>query len=895
MDWRLLDPRDELRVEACGGKALGLARLGAAGLPVPDWFCLSADTFRRALGPALGDFHAGLAAASPEDRSGLEALCARGRAAVDALVLPPDALRGAALEHLPGADLFAVRSSACVEDSPEASFAGQLQSFLCVPAEGLEQAVLACWRSYFSAGAARYRLHHGLGAAAPGMAVILQRMVEAQVSGIAFSVSPDGNLGELLLSATYGLGPGVVSGEFETDLIRIDRRSGAIRSTQAVKAERLVKDAAAGRGLRREPVPEALRRAPCLGPEQVAELAGLCLRAERALGDWVDLEWAFDTRFHLLQARPITALPAGEIHLLDNSNIVESYPGISAPLTFAFVQQAYARIFRNFALRLGLRAAELDRSAAHLDQMVVHFQGRIYYSLENWYALFSLLPFASRFIPIWEGMLGIRAAEGAPGGPGLATRLLAGPRALRIGLRLLGEFLRLRRSMAALLARFEALKSNFDARLQTASRGGLDALRSLYDDLGARMVDGWELTLINDGFAFLFTALAQWSLRRLLPPEAALEAFNGLLCGLAGMASLQPAREAIRLGERLQDHPGLLAAALAAAEARLDRLPADAATSPEEASAIADFNTALADYLQRCGSRTFEELKLERPSHAEAPWLLLRQVAACASQGLRAADMEAREAAIRARAEGLLASAGPRPVTRVVFSFCLARAKASILHREASRLKRGEFYRMVRRIFLAAGERLAQEGLLHQVDDIFYLTVDEAFGAATLGATALEAKVATRRAEQSAQAALSPPERIVWKGSLAEAERVLATTLGEPGSGAGDAAGFTLSGLGCAPGQVSGGALVVADPGTVTDARGKVLVARMTDPGWVFLMLQARGLIVEKGSLLSHTAIIGRELGLPTLVGVTDAARRIRSGDQLSLDSGRGTVTVRRG
>ncbi len=897
MDWRLLGPHDALQVETCGGKALGLARLGSAELPVPDWFCVSADTFRKALGAALEDFHADLATLTPEDRPGLEALCARGQAAVDELAWSSEFLRQVVSERLPQAECFAVRSSACVEDSPKASFAGQLDSFLYVPAQGLDPAIRACWKSYFKAGAASYRLHHRLVDAGVGMAVIVQRMVDARVSGVAFSIHPNGNLGEMLVNAAYGLGHGIVSGALEVDVVRIDRWNRTAKYARSMKAERFMQHATAGEGLQREPVPEALREADCLDAAMISALADLLTRAEVAMGGWVDLEWAFDTGFHLLQARPITALPQGEVHLLDNSNIVESYPGITAPLTFSFVQQAYARIFRNLATRLGIERTDLDRASASLDRMVAHFQGRIYYSLSNWYALFSLLPFAARFVPVWEGMMGIREPGSVKARPGFASQVLEAPRAVRILLRLLVEFLRLRPSMAALMRRFDTLKSGFEGRLQAASQEGLGGLRTLYDDLGARMVDGWELTLINDGFAFLFTALAQHTLRRLVPPETALEVFNGLLCGLEGMASLQPARAAIRLGEQLQAHPRLIQIADAAAQARLARLPLEATTSPAEAAAIASFNAALGDHLACFGARTVEELKLERPSYAEAPWLLLRQIAGYAGQGLRVVDMEAREGAIRHQALKRLQGVGSRPLTRLLFHFFLAQSKASIGFRESSRLKRAEFYRMIRRIFLAAGALLAREGSILQSGDVFYLTVEEAFGAAPSEGLNLKVRVATRRAEQVAQEALSPPERIVWKGDLAEADRALAETgqKSDPGASTADAPVFTLSGMGCAPGNVSGVALLVDDPESAADGAGKILVARMTDPGWVFLMLQARGLIVEKGSLLSHTAIIGRELGIPTIVGVRDATQRIRTGDHLSLDSGRGSITVQRG
>jgi pyruvate,water dikinase len=205
---------------------------------------------------------------------------------------------------------------------------------------------------------------------------------------------------------------------------------------------------------------------------------------------------------------------------------------------------------------------------------------------------------------------------------------------------------------------------------------------------------------------------------------------------------------------------------------------------------------------------------------------------------------------------------------------------------------------MVRRLLLAQAGILAARGDIDKADDVFYLTEDEAFRGLNVerSGVSLREAVAARRAAAARWEGLTPPERILWKGDLGAAETAVMDGLRLDSNRNAvpheETAGF-IQGIGCSPGKVRATALVVTDPHAVTDTSGKILIARSTDPGWVFLLLQAAGLVVEKGSPLSHTAIIGRELGIPTIVGAMDATRRIRTGDIVEMECGSGRVFLR--
>ena len=882
----------------CGGKAAGLKLLCDLGFSVPSWLCVPASVFWSVVGPAARRYHRRLAMARPDDRLAIETICRESTDLASAAVMNERAkgstsafslVSEAVASLMPMSRSFAVRSSACAEDAMDASFAGQFDSLLEVPGAEVGDAVAQCWMGYFKPSAALYRLTRGASGRAEGMAVIIQEMVEAVSSGVAFSANPNGDLGTVLVNAVRGLGQALVQGEANADSSCIDRSSLAVRT-------RIVDGAT-----------------PVLDESLAREVARLCLEAEGGQGVWVDLEWAYDGKLRALQLRPATGMPPGPLHILDNSNIVESYPGVSSPLTFSFVKQAYEAIFRNLARRVGISERSLAERKAALDGMVVHFMGRIYYDLGNWYALYSLFPFASRFIPVWERMMGImqaRARGPAPGLLSILSSILSRPakilRTLAVLLREISELARLDSSMARLLTGFDALEADFESRARNGI--GESEIGPLYREVAERMLDGWELTLLNDSFAFTATALAQRLISRICPGFDCAEIFNGLLCGFKGMESLEPARLAVGLAHMLRDCPALIERARTAADSRSARLAGDGAEGATGADARR-FDAAFSEYLRRYGARSVEELKLETPSYAEAPWILLRRLIGYAESGMSVAMMEAREQEVRERARSALAGGKPSPVSRFLLRWCLTVAGKTISYREACRLRRCRFFRMVRRIFLSRAAILATRGDIDAPEDIFYLTDDEALGRSKgegyggrsserfgrRSDPSLRETVAARRAAAARWAGLSLPERILWKGDLGAAEAAVMDAAAPCRKAAETPEGTDgfIQGIGCTPGRVRAAALVVTDPDAVCNVSGKILVAHSTDPGWVFLLLQAAGLVVEKGSPLSHTAIIGRELGIPTIVGATEATRRISTGDIVDMECASGRIFLK--
>jgi rifampicin phosphotransferase len=861
----IIQPSADATRQRIGGKAVALATLQQSGLPVPDWFALDSAAFEASLETA--------------DRERLEAGCHAGdEAAVSAALahLTPSA---AVLDELAQAVAalssdglpLAVRSSASDEDGDKRSFAGQLASFLNVASQDVAARVADVWRSGFSARILVYRRTHGLAAVPPAPAALIQRMVPADAAGVAFSADPaSGRRGVAVVSAGAGLGDSLVSGASDADTATIDRL-GAVSRIQRVG------------------------RRPVLDDEQLRAIAALARRCERRFGIPQDIEWAIaGGELFLLQSRPITTLaemrdPDGAYALWDNSNIAESYGGVTTPLTFSFARHAYEEVYRELCRLLGVSEAEIAAHADTFRRMIGLVRGRIYYSLFSWYDLLALAPGFSSNRRFMEQMMGVK--EELP--PALAARLDANGGRMR-----LMDALRLARAVASLARHYRRLPRDierFYARLNAALTPGAIALETLrpdelvayYRELEGKLLAHWDAPLVNDLFAMLFYGL----LRRLCIAwcgDAAGTLQNDLVSGQGGVISAEPAQRVRTLAALAAQSP-TLAAALRVGSA---------ATAQREIAQHPAFADEYQAYLTKFADRCLEELKLESPTLRDDPMPLLRAIGHLAGRGQREMEQsvasDAPEESKRAQAERKVRRMLRwRPARRAIFGFVLAQARARVRDRENLRFERTRVFGRVRRIFVELGRRFAALGLLENPRDIFYLEVEEALGFVTGTATTTDLRglVALRQAEYASwRASEPPPDRFETRGlvSVGPFMARLAPVADEsPASDAADQRG----GIGCCPGVVRGRARVVRDPKAAEIRAGEILVAERTDPGWILLFAGAAGVVVERGSVLSHSAIVARELGIPAIVSVAGVTAWLRTGDLIEVNGATGVVT----
>lgn len=527
--------------------------------------------------------------------------------------------------------------------------------------------------------------------------------------------------------------------------------------------------------------------------------------------------------------------------ILDNSNIVESYPGITLPLTTSFIEQAYYGVFRGSVRRLTGDDRILQALDENLRHMVVSYSGRVYYNLNSWYAVISLFPFSAVVKSIWRQSLGVAPGD-IPKGPvklSVIEKYRALKRVARSGKTLSGE-------MAALHGDFEQVFNDFYERdLRALSYQELGAL---YGSIKSSFIDKWEVTLANDMYSFIYVWLAGRHVK-----DA-----KRYISDIADLESMRPLRSLFDLAE------------IAIRSGELKQLKA--VQSDDEARELlasdGELCLKMRDYILQYGDRYFEELKLESETYRTRPYLLVEKIITYAHDmpKLHERSLQKKEARLRAGRLGRL---------------YVDRAVQGIKNREMSRMDRSRLYGMVRAIFTRMGQILYEQGSIAAPRDIHYLTVDEALHEADID---FKTVVAERKAEYEKYVGLKLPGRIVLDGEMA--------TDAMSGNARRDPSGGRLIGTPVSTGVCEAEIVVVTDPNSAPDVKGKIVVTTTTDPGWVFLLVQAKGLIAEKGSLLSHTAIVSRELSIPAVVGVHGATSILKSGQWVKMDGQTGKIEV---
>jgi len=810
-----------------GGKGHALARLGEAGFRIPEWFAV--------LPQACG---AGFAL-NPQARSEIEA---------------------ALKELCPDGELVAVRSSASDEDGPDCSFAGQLESYLSVSHAAVAEKVVAVWKSGFSERVHAYRRERGLVAIPQTPTVIVQRMIRPEAAGVAFGADPvSGRRGVAVIAAVAGLGDPLVSGQQDADSWQVDREGKII-----------LRDTKAG----------------VLSDTQVREVAALVRSVGRFFHCPQDIEWAYEggTLF-LLQSRPITSLkamldPDGYINLWDNSNIAESYSGVTTPLTFTFARQIYEGVYRQFSKIMRVPNAKIEANHDTFRRMLGMVRGRVYYNLLSWYRVLSLLPGYTVNRRFMEQMMGVKEPVpdewvGVTSAPGFCAKVKDG---FHLGVAVAGlvanHFLLPRK-----IRKFYAQLDEALAPLQPAlEEMRPDELCRAFRDLERRLLTRWDAPLINDFFAMIFYGV----LRKLADNwcgDAANSLQNDLLCAEGGIISAEPAQRVRQMAELAAPHAQLVAILC---DGSLPAIQQALAGAPE-------LKASYEAYLDKFGDRCLQELKLESPTLHDDPTTLLRSIGHFARRITREGLPPKADTGQRERAEALVAtSLRASPLRRAVFGWVLRTTRARVRDRENLRFERTRLFGRVRRIFVELGHRYFALGLINEPRDIFYLTVEEAIGIVdgTSVATDLKSLIAVRQAEfERFRNEPAPANRIETRGPVIHGQDLSgkrATKL--------HADAESLQGNACCPGVVRGRARVICDPRNAVIRPGEILVAERTDPGWIMLFPAAAGLLVEYGSLLSHSAIVAREMGIPAIVSASGLTQLLHDGDWVEMDGSTGVI-----
>ncbi|MUL44330.1 pyruvate, water dikinase [Streptomonospora sp. PA3] len=811
MDVVALDGIAEGMHGAVGGKAAGLAAMIALGERVPPGFCLTTDAH------AAGE-------------------------------IPEDALL-AAYRDLGGGPV-AVRSSATAEDLPEASFAGQQETYLGVEGErDLLDAVRRCWESLDTDRARAYRETNLPAGAEARMAVVVQRMVDAETAGVLFTADPaTGSRSRTVVDAAPGLGTAVVDGSITPDhyVIADDR------------------------------TPEG-PDGGCLSRAQLAELHAAGERLQNGFGAPQDVEWAYDRDgvLWLLQSRPITALfplppDTGRPHprlYLEIGNI-QGMVRPFTPIGMSLLQRAADRMFAVARLDGGVR--DLFDMAAIGGRLFVDVTGlvcnrRIGPGLADSMEVYGpRVQAAVRRVQQDPRFRADNAAAPFPLTPLLRLALRYGPPTVL--------------AFADVLARPEAARIRARVAIAElrrhrgpgASADASERLRYVAEDAFSQI---YGTAIFRVAMPTMAGVILPQVLPALLRGIATDEEAAAVAAGAPHNVTTEMDLELWRLAEGAAEHRDLLTG-----------------TDPQELAARYHAGTlpdiGLDGFLRRYGHRAGGEVDIGVPRWAEDPAPLFATIANYLRLDDPGQAPPRRFARAAARAEAAVADLSrravrARPLRGRAAAFLMRRTRELVGMRELTKFAWLIPYAEMRRQLLLAGAQLADRGRLEEAADIVFLDLDEARAAADRGVDQ-RALVAERKAVHVRELRRRHvPAALLSDGTDVEA---LAPPL--------PASAGTLTGAPAAAGRATGRARVVRDPAGARVEPGEILVAPTTDPGWTPLFMTAGGLVTETGSVVAHGPTVAREYGIPAVIALPGATEKISTGDLITIDGGAGTVVI---
>jgi pyruvate,water dikinase len=802
-----------------GGKAVNLSTLIRAGFPVPEGFVITTDAYDLWAQTNSQDI--------PDD---LKNQILR---AYRALGSPP----------------VAVRSSATAEDMGEASMAGQYETFLDVRDEqSLLTRVRLCWASLDSPRTRAYLKEHGIDLANVAMAVVVQRLVPADVAGVLFTANPQtGSKSEMLIEASWGLGEAVVSGLVQPDVLRIDRSTGRVVHARIADKQVMIPPGADHHA--EIPVPHDKRRVPCLKPNEVLDLWKLGNKAADHFAGPQDIEWALhDGKLYLLQSRPITTLEDAETYeqLLQSTraglrellnqgkgpwvvhNLAETLPH-PTPLTWSLMRRfmsgsgGFGQMYRQAGFE---PSPEVCREG-----FLTLIAGRIYMDA-------SLCPemFFENF-PFKYDLDQLRKNPDAAQNP---PTIPSGPMTAR---------LRMSRKAARAASTVHQLAADFDHRL-----------RSLVLPNFTRWVREEKrrdlTTLTNDELIELWHARE----KRVMDDFAPQSLLPSLISG-AALADLRAFLEECFWDE----DPDALANLLSSAHDPDKTLQANAALYE-----LSQGEETLDAWLAEYGHRAPEEFDLASPRWRQRREEL-QQLARRLRDGKSPLDLHTSH---RQKVDQTLAELRAK----------LPRADQSELDKRVSLARRympwredGKFYLMLGYDLLRDVAREAARRL-EIGEDVFLLTTEELFDALKIGFPPHHL-IAQRKSARRAQQRIQLPHVI---------DTTNLDTLGSPSTI--DHGQLTMDAFAISPGSATGPARIVKSPTDAPNLGDRyVLVCPSTDPSWTPLFTNAAALILERGGTLSHGAVVAREMSIPAVV-LRDACTILADGEQITVDGRNGAV-----
>ena len=882
--------------EILGGKAYNMAWLSRNGFAVPQWWVLTTTAFQTHLN------YIGLESWIDEQVKELD-----GESDIQQVTVVAERIQSKIGEHkvsdslrsdiesaLPQEwlqnTLVAVRSSILGEDAEGASFAGQMDSYLYQ--KGLNaicESVVKVLQSAFNARALIYRLQKGLSVRDIQAAVIIQEMVDGDVSGVMFTAHPiSGSRKHALISGTWGCGEGIVSGLCNTDEFTVHLDDNNVDATVNEKDVSLIFDTKTGMGTQEVEVEEHRKMVACLSNSDIVKLKNIGKSIAEKYHFPQDVEWTLkDGEFYVLQTRPVTSLPAPtdskeKVVVWDNSNIQESYCGVTTPLTFSFANRAYATVYEQSSRLMGGKDEQINENKDMLENMLGLINGRVYYNINNWYRGLLFLPSFGTNKADMERMMGLEDPVDMVEDKTLTLleKIQKLPQMFGLLFRLVLSF----RKMDRLVDEFRAFfKKEYDGvnRNELHSKT-ISELIGMSRGLDANLLGRWTTPIVNDFYVMMTNGkVHRWLEKANLENIDVLQ--NNLLSGEEGIESTEPTKMLLSMCDQIRSDESL----------RKIIASTDNGHLLEVLQVENDmFYRKCTEYIELYGDRTMGELKLESSTLRQDPafmFAILKNF--LTREDLTLKTLSDNEAKFRQVSEEQVFSAISRLGTRSLGKFKkdLVKLRAAIKNRENMRLARTRMFGLYRDIYMEIGQQLAFYGLLDNAKDVMYLTVDElyAYNDGRSVQTKFQPLVAGRKEEYEGYADNEPPHHFWTWGAVYHHNQYKYPHAEEMNI---EMSATSLKGTGCYPGIVEKPIRLIFSPEDELSIDGQILCTVRTDPGWAPLFPTAAGIIVERGSTLSHSAVVARELGIPAIVGVPGLTAIVKNGERVRMDGSTGII-----
>ena len=851
---------DQTQVALAGGKGAHLGELSRIeGVRVPPGYCITTAAYQRIIAeaPSIDDRLDQLSCLTPDDRDAIGTLSSGVRWTIEGITIPEDLTEAIehALARLGSQAAYAVRSSATAEDLPTASFAGQQDTYLNVvgPAAILDH-VRRCWASLFTERAVTYRLRHGVDHRKVRMAVVVQRMVFPQASGILFTADPiTGHRKVAAVEATFGLGEALVSGLVNADVYKV--RDDQIID-RAIATKELAIQALPLGGTRAETIEPGRQQQPSLTDPQVVKLVQLGRRIEAHFARPQDIEWCLvDDDFQIVQSRPITTLfPIPEAGDRDNH---------------VYLSVGHQQMMTDPMKPLGLSVWNLTTP-----RPMSVAGGRLFVDVTQ--ALASPASRAGLLALFWKSepltadavQTILDRGDFIPSLPNDAAAVppAVAPRApIETDPAIVDELIE--RTEASIAALKREIRSKSGTALFDFILTDIQELRRILFDPRSHQV----FMTAMEATSWLNEKLQEW-LGEKNAADTLTQSVPNNITSEMGLALLdvadviRPYPNVVAFLEHVED------------DAFLDELP--------NLAGGCEARDAIRAWLDKYGMRGVGEIDITRPRWSERPHTLLPLILGNIRNfepgaGKRRFDQGRQEA--WAREQELLTRLHALPdgdqkageTKRMI-----DRVRTFIGYREYPKYGKISREFVYKQALLAEAERLVHTQVLREKEDVFYLTFQELHDVVRTNRVD-EQLIRERKDAFQSYFSLTPP-------------RVL-TSDGEAVTGAYRSDDFpddALVGLPVSAGIVEGRARVVLDMADADLEPGDVLVTAYTDPSWTPLFVAIKGLITEVGGLMSHGAVIAREYGLPAVVGVQHATRLIRDGQRIRINGTYGYVEI---